>query len=155
MIICISLLWIYNLNMDNVNWSMPHHLQVVWLSNFTGDLDLSNNELTGTLPTEMGNLTQFGKLLCTHCLNSFMDFVFCMIICISLLWIYDLNMESWDNVYIITYQVESDFPFQWEVCPLVCYLTDTAGLWNEKVTRLASGEIFWSINTLHIQIIYS
>ena len=94
MIICISLLWIFNLNMESVNWSMPHHSQVVWISHFTGDLDLSNNKLTCTLPTEMGNLTRFGKFLCSHCLNYLMNFAFCMIICISLLWIYDLKMES-------------------------------------------------------------
>ena len=71
-----------------------HYLQVLWLSHFKGWLDLSNNTLTGTLPTEIGNMTQFGKLFCTHCLDSLLDFVFCMIIYISLLWIYDLNMES-------------------------------------------------------------
>ena len=73
---------------------ISHRLQVLWLSHFKGGLDLTNNELRGTLPTEMGNMNQLGKLLCTHCLNSLMYFVFCMIICISLLWIYDLNMES-------------------------------------------------------------
>ena len=34
------------------------------------------------------------SMLCSYCLNSLMNFAFCMIICISLLWIYDLNMES-------------------------------------------------------------
>ena len=92
MIILISLLWIYDLKMESVNWSISHHSQVVWLSHFKGELDLSNNELTGTLPTEMGNMN-LCKLLCTHCLNSLMDFAFCMIICISLLWMYDLKME--------------------------------------------------------------
>ena len=47
-------------------------------------------------------------------------------------------LKSWDNVYTITNQV-SYFPFQWEVYLLVCYLTDPATLWNEKVTRLANG----------------
>ena len=69
-------------------------MQVLWLSHFKGRLDLYKNKLTGTLPTEMGNMNDLCKLLCTHCLNSLMDFSFCMIICISLLWIYDLNMES-------------------------------------------------------------
>ena len=56
-------------------------------------------------------------------------------------------MKSWDNVYTITYKGYSDFPFQWEVCPLVCYDTDSDPLWNEKVKRLASGEKFeWQIS---------
>ena len=76
------------------NWSMPHQSQVLWLSHFTVDLDLSYNKLTGTLPTEIGRMNQLSKLLCTHCLNSLLEFVFCMIICISLLWIYYLNIES-------------------------------------------------------------
>ena len=92
--ICISMLWIYDLKMESFNWIISHHLQVLWLSHFKVWLDLSNNELTGTLPSEMGDLNDLCKLLCTHCLNSLTDFSFCMIICISLLWIYDLNMES-------------------------------------------------------------
>ena len=64
-------------------------------------------------------------------------------------------LKSWDNVYIITYEGYSYFPFQWEVYLLVCYFEDPGTLWNEKVKRIASGEIFWSVNTLHIQIIYS
>ena len=73
---------------------ISHYLQFLWLSLFKEILDLKNNILTGTLPTEMGNMNQLDKLLCTHCLNSLMDFVFCMNIYISLLCIYDLNMES-------------------------------------------------------------
>ena len=47
-----------------------------------------------------------------------------------------------------TYKVHSDVLFQWDVCPLVCYMTDPVPLWNEKVTRLASGEKFeWQLNT--------
>ena len=64
------------------------------LSHFKGRLDLSNNELMGTLLTEMANMYYHRKLLCTRCLNSSLDFVFCMNICIFLLWIYDLKMES-------------------------------------------------------------
>ena len=103
MIICISLLWIYDLDMESVNWSISHHSQVVWLSHFKGGLYLWNNELTSTLPTEMGNMNELSKLLCTHCLNSLMDLAFCMIICISLLWIYYLSMENvnWPN-YLTT-----------------------------------------------------
>ena len=95
MIICISLLWIYDLNMESVNW--PKYLTICKSCEFLiskGGLDLSNNELTGTLPTEMGNLNELCKLLCTHCLNSLMVLSFCMIICISLLWVYYLDMES-------------------------------------------------------------
>ena len=73
---------------------ISHYLQVLWVSHFKVTLYLSYNKLTGTLPTEMGKKNNLGKLLCTHCLNSLMDLVFCMIICISLLWIYYLNMES-------------------------------------------------------------
>ena len=64
-------------------------------------------------------------------------------------------LKSWDNVYTITYKVHWDFPFQWEVYLLVCYIPDTGYVWNETITRLASSEIFWSVNTLHVQIIYS
>ena len=64
---------------------ISHYLQVLQLSHFKGRLDLSNNTLTGTLPNEMGNQNKLGKLLCTHCLNSLIDFALCMIICISLL----------------------------------------------------------------------
>ena len=53
-------------------------------------------------------------------------------------------------MYTITYKVESYFSFQWKVCPLVGYHIDIVSLSNEKATRLASGEIFWSVNTLHI-----
>ena len=73
---------------------ISHYLQVLWLSHFKAYLSLSNNEVTGTLPTEMGNLNNLGKLLCKYCLNSLMNFAFCMNICISLLWIYDFKMES-------------------------------------------------------------
>ena len=72
---------------------VSHYLQVLWLFHFKGRLHLYNNTLTGTLPTEMGNMNGLGKLLCTHCLNSLMNFAFYMIIFISLLWIYDSKME--------------------------------------------------------------
>ena len=61
---------------------ISHHLQVLCLSHFKGELHLYNNELTGTLPTEIGK-TQLSKLLCTYCLNSLLVLAFCMIICIS------------------------------------------------------------------------
>ena len=68
-------------------------MQVFWLSHFKDELYLPNNEFTGTLPTEIGNMNELRKLLCTHCLNSLMDFSFCMIIFISLLWVYYLKMD--------------------------------------------------------------
>ena len=37
-------------------------------------------------------------------------------------------LNNCDNVYTITYQVESYLPFQWEVYPLVRYYADTAAL---------------------------
>ena len=82
-----------------------HYLQVLWLYHLKLLLYLSNNTLTGTLPTEMGNMNKLSKLLCTHCLNSLMDFAFCMIICTSMSWIYDLNMESinWPK-YLTTFK---------------------------------------------------
>ena len=50
-------------------------------------------------------------------------------------------------MYTITYQVDSDLPFQLEVFPLVCQNTDPVPLWNEKVTRLANIEKFeWQLN---------
>ena len=50
----------------------------------------------GTLLIEMGEISQLGKVLCTHCLKSLMDYLICMIICIIFLRIYQLKMES-DN----------------------------------------------------------
>ena len=73
---------------------VSHYLQVLWLFHFKGRLHLYNNTLTGTIPTEMGNMNELGKLFCTCCLNSLMNFAFYMKICISLLWIYDLKLES-------------------------------------------------------------
>ena len=55
----------------------------------------------------------------------------------------------------ITYLVDSYSPIQCKVCPLVVYLTKPSTILNDKSTRLASGEIFWSVNPIHIQIIYS
>ena len=56
-------------------------------------------------------------------------------------------LNSWDNVYTITYSGHSYFQIQWEVYPLVGYNTDPVALWNEKVTILASGEKFeWQLN---------
>ena len=84
---CLCLLWFLDFYLESVNCSMSHHLQVLWLSYFKGGLDISSNQLMGALPTEIGNMNELCKLLCTHCLNSWMNFVFFMIICISLLWI--------------------------------------------------------------------
>ena len=56
-------------------------------------------------------------------------------------------LKSWDNLYKITYKDHSYFQMQWEVYLLVHYMTDTGPLWNEKVTRLVSGEKFeWQLN---------
>ena len=56
-------------------------------------------------------------------------------------------LKSWYNVYKITYSVYSYLQFQWEVYPLVCYIPDSTTLWNEKVTRLSSGDKFyWKLN---------
>ena len=101
---------------------ISHHLQVLWFSHFKDVLDLSNNKPTGTLPTEMGNMNQLGKLLCTHCLNSLMDFAFCMIICISLSWIYDLKLESvnWQK-YLTTCK---SFDFLTSKMSCICQITN-------------------------------
>ena len=64
-------------------------------------------------------------------------------------------IKIYENVYIITYLIYSYFPLQWEVRPLVGYSTKIGTLIIEKFTMLASDEIFWSISTLHFQIIYS
>ena len=112
---------------------ISHSLQVWWLFHFKVLLYLYNKELTGTLPIEMVNLNELFKLLCTHCLNSLMDFVFCMIICISLLWIHDLNMYSvnWPK-YLTTWKscdfliskmtwiwkrtnLQAHLPLKWEI----------------------------------------
>ena len=84
------MIWIWRV-LTNQNISLHASF---WLFYFIRRLDLSNNELMGTLLTEMGNMYYLRKLWCTHCLNSSLDFVFCMIICIFLLWIHYLKMES-------------------------------------------------------------
>ena len=57
------------------------------------------------------------------------------------------------NVYTITQKVYIHLPFNWKGGPLFDYYKDTDVLWNEKYTILASGEIFWSVNTLNTRII--
>ena len=104
------------------NWSMPHQSQVLWISHFSGGMYLSNIKLMGTLPTEMLNLNQLSKLLCTHCLNSSMNFVFCMIICISLLWIYDLNIKSVNWPKYLTICKSCDFLISKWTC--ICQITN-------------------------------
>ena len=101
---------------------ISHHLQVLWLPHFKESLYLSNNELTGTLPTEMGNLNELGKLLCTHCLNSLMVLAFCMIIGIPLLWVYDLNMESVNWQKYLTTCKSCDFLISKRGC--ICKITN-------------------------------
>ena len=39
----------------------------------------------GTIATEIGNMNQLGKLLCTHYIKYFMDFVLYINICIYIL----------------------------------------------------------------------
>ena len=82
---------------------ISHQLQVLWIYYFKDVLDLKYNLLTGTLPTETWNTNELGKWLCTHCFKSLMNFSFCMIICIYLLWVYYLNTESvkWPKYLII------------------------------------------------------
>ena len=41
---------------------------------------MENNQLNGTLRTEMRNMNEFGKLLFTHCLYYFMDSEFCFVL---------------------------------------------------------------------------
>ena len=72
---------------------ISYHLRVLWISHFKGLLYLSSNKLSGTLPTEMGNLNELGKLLCTHSLNSLIVFLLCRFICISMFWKEYLKME--------------------------------------------------------------
>ena len=65
------------------------------------------------------------------------------------------SLKSCDNVYTILYKVDSYLPLQWKLRPLVAFLTEPDILWNKKITRIAIGEIVFSVNTLHIQIMYS
>ena len=66
---------------------ISYYLQVLWLSHLKLLLYLYNNELTGTLPTEMGNM-KLSKLICTHCINTLMEFEFFMTISIYLFYEY-------------------------------------------------------------------
>ena len=81
---------------------ISHQLQVLWISHFKGGLYLYNNQLTGTLTTEMWNMYDLSKLFFTRCLSSLMDFAFCMSIWKNLLWIYYLKMKSlkWPKYFI-------------------------------------------------------
>ena len=58
-------------------------------------------------------------------------------------------------MYTITYKVESYFQFQWKVCQLFGSYPNTGTLLNEKVARLSSGDLLWSVNTIHFQMINS
>ena len=99
-----------------------HNLQVLWLSHFKARLYLSNNDLTSALPTEMVNMNELSKLLCTHCLNSLIDFVLCVIICVSLLWIYYLDMESFNWPKYLTTCKSCEFLVSKSGC--YCHLTN-------------------------------
>ena len=72
----------------------------------------------------MGNMN-LGKLMCTHCFNSLIDFSFCMIICISLLCRRYLESERSEERRVAVY---SYFQIQWEVWLLVCYIPDAGTL---------------------------
>ena len=48
---------------------ISHYLQVLWLSRFNDNLNLSLNQQRGTLTTEIGNMKRLCKLMCTHCLT--------------------------------------------------------------------------------------
>ena len=181
MIICISFLWIYDLNMESVNW--PKYLTTCksyeFLISKGGCLcQITHYRVHFPLKWEIWiNLVSY----CVHIVSTshwilYSVWLFVYLSYEYIIWIWrvltDQNMLTDQNIsplasclshftaylYLytntITYQVDSDFPFQWEVYPLFCYYADTAALWNEKVTRLASGELLWSVNTLHIQIIY-
>ena len=90
-----------------VRWWKP---QVLCLSHFKGYLNISNNKLTGALPTEMRNMNQLYKLFCTHSLNFLIGFSFCMVF--DFLSIYSLKMESvhWPNISPFASLVK--FPFK-------------------------------------------
>ena len=53
---------------------ISHHLQVLCFPHYKGYLYLCNNQRMGTLPREMGDMTQVIMLVCTHCINYIMDF---------------------------------------------------------------------------------
>ena len=64
-------------------------------------------------------------------------------------------LKSWDNMNKRTIQVDSFSPFQWAVRPIVGYFPDTGLFWNETVITLQNGDKFFSVKTLHLQIIHS
>ena len=47
-----------------------------------------------------------------------------------------------ENIYKMTYQVHSYFPFQWELCLLVGYCRESDKLLQEIIRKLGIGEIF-------------
>ena len=111
-----------------------HHLQVYKISHYKVDLYLLKKHIMGTLTIKNGYIYHLRKLLCTHCLNSLMYLVFCIIICISLLCIHHLNMGGGVNwpkylttckscdfliskqicIWKITYEW-GQFPMKWEI----------------------------------------
>ena len=81
-------IFVMNILLEDIDYSLTkisHHLQVLWISHFKGWMGLDNNQLTGTLLSELGNMAQLSNLLCAHCLNSLIDFAFYITICIYLL----------------------------------------------------------------------
>ena len=75
-------------------------------------------------------MNELSKLLCTHCLNSFIYFTFCMIICISLSLIYNLKIKSINQPeYLITYK-SCDFLISKRALICICQVTTLH--WNGK-----------------------
>ena len=62
--------------MGSVDSLIYHLLQALWFSSFKFNLFMSNNQLMGTVPTEMVNMNELGRLLYTYCLYSFICFLF-------------------------------------------------------------------------------
>ena len=102
----------------------------------------------------MGNMNKLCKLLCTHCLNSLMDFAFCMIICISMSWIYDFIMEKVNWSKYLTTCKSCDFIISKMRC--FCQITN---LWAHFPLKWETWVNFVSysvqiVSTLHC-ILYS
>ena len=71
MIIYISLLWVYHLKMESGDW--PKYITTRKSCHFNiskWTCIWKNNQLTVTLPIEMGEMSKLGKVFCTNCPNS-------------------------------------------------------------------------------------
>ena len=95
MILCIYLLWIFISKMKIVNgpkYITTYNYCYLLISKMFIGWKITNQQ--AYLLLKWGNMNNLGKILCKYCPNYKINFAFCIIICIYLLYMYYLKMES-------------------------------------------------------------